>query len=386
MDHGVFSKEVSPTPTPDSYWAPGYPSFLAAILSFSKFTNIDAYKTLLLVQALLGACLAVVTLLVGRLFLTNAWALYASLLVCVSPHLVSMGGYVLTETLFAFVLLASLYFFICASLKRNTQYFVASGVSFGVAYLINPVVLFVPILISLIYVWRYKNEESLSIEIGKICKNVLLVFIIVVSAWHLRNVVNVPENSVTSSDRAYINLVIGSHHNYHEIWRKNPRDPKNPATVDMRRLGGSYLSFFELLMQRFKEQPLHYFKWYLIEKPILLWDWNILTGQGDVFVYPVKSSLYHVSNVGIASHSLMKSMHFWLFGTALFSCIFLYVRRKENESFAPLVMFVTVAAISSVYVIFQSEARYSVPLRPEMYLCAIYFLSSLTQKIKDYKN
>ena len=32
VNHGIFSKEVSENPTPDSFWPPGYPTLLASIL------------------------------------------------------------------------------------------------------------------------------------------------------------------------------------------------------------------------------------------------------------------------------------------------------------------------------------------------------------------
>jgi len=82
----------------------------------------------------------------------------------------------------------------------------------------------------------------------------------------------------------------------------------------------------------------------------------------------------------------MKSLHFWLFGAALLSCIFMLLNRKRDESLIPIFLYVTLATISSVYVILQSEARYSIPMRPEMYLCAMYFLENIVRKFKQFKN
>ena len=35
LKHGVFSREESPNPVPDSFWTPGYPTFLASVFQLS---------------------------------------------------------------------------------------------------------------------------------------------------------------------------------------------------------------------------------------------------------------------------------------------------------------------------------------------------------------
>ena len=68
-----------------------------------------------------------------------------------------------------------------------------------------------------------------------------------------------------------------------------------------------------------------------------------------------------------------KSMHYWLFLFALLGTIVAMCRWKTMD-IAILVVVTTVVYTSAIYVVTQADARYSVPLRPEMYLLAMVFL------------
>jgi hypothetical protein len=54
----------------------------------------------------------------------------------------------------------------------------------------------------------------------------------------------------------------------------------------------------------------------------------------------------------------------------------------------PLVMPLCICLlyISGVYIVAQSEAHYSIPLRPEMYLCAMLMLSYLLTQLNRLRN
>lgn len=379
VNHGVYSKSRNTdTPTPDAYWAPGYPAFIATAMIMEKNFGTDTYRTIIYAQACIGALIAILTLLLGRQFLPHCWAFFAATLVVFSPHLVSLGNYVLTETLFSLFFLASIYIFVLAFFKKNNWLFALSGLLFGASYLVNPVAFFTPLIFTGIAVFLYQKMPEISLSSAiKILVPCLLTFSLCVGGWAIRGTVNVPQDSASSSTRLLTNLIIGSHHNFHSMWRENPRNPSNPATIDEANLQGSYSAFAQLLTERVADNPLHYAHWYFIQKPIMLWDWNILVGQGDIYVYPVNYSLYHTSKPAIFTYSVMRASHYWLFGCALLGLIFLAVNLKENDKKTTVSLFIYSAVIyvSAVYVISQAEARYSVPLRPLMYLGAAYFLS-----------
>ncbi|SMF02962.1 4-amino-4-deoxy-L-arabinose transferase and related glycosyltransferases of PMT family [Alteromonadaceae bacterium Bs31] len=381
VDHGVFSKSRSVPPIPDSYWAPGYPSFLFASSYLAKVFNVETNDAVLLLQALLGAFIVLLTWLLGRRFLGAAGAVTASVLTLLSPHLVTLGGYFLTEVLFCFLLALSLLLFFAFTKKQNVLLGLGASLGFVATYFVNPVILFAPFILLLAMVFKYPGSSKRSVLAF------VFVYLMCIGAWSARGLISVPESSPSSSDRVFNNLVIGAHSDYHRIWRANPRNPSNPATVDKKAFGGSYALFFSALGERFVEEPIHYLKWYFWSKPKLLWDWDILVGRGDIYVYPVASSIYFTSHLAILTVSLMKGLHPLLFlcalGGAALACSQIF---RSNSAFLPAILAIVVVYVSAVYVVLQSEPRYSVPLRPEMYLLAVYFINKawayLSQRVR----
>lgn len=388
QNFSTFSKDrTSSPPSPDSYWAPGYPFFLAAIFEFSEPEN--AYYRVLLAQAIIGALITLFTMLLANLFLKDIWVILSGLLVAFSPHLISIGSLHLTESLFSFTLLLALYFSALALIRQSRIILILAATMFGASYLINPVMFFTPFLIApVIYLYfsRLKKEQAKKQALNTTVL-FLAVFILPVSGWALRNQLNVPPDAPSSSERLLTNMIIGTHSNYYEVYRQNPRNPDNPAEVDIRDINGSTALFLETMKERIAAEPAHYAYWYFLKKPVLLWDWNILMGQGDIFIYPVITSLYQKSNLALASYATMKSLHYWLFAFALLGVIPLFMRQnKEPEEQAIISMlYITLFYVSAVYVVTQSEARYSIPLRPEMYLCAVFFISNVFSYLKKNK-
>lgn len=365
IDHHTFSKDTIDS-EPDSFWSPGYPTFIAINMKLSELVGSDFYNTTIIFQLFLGSIVVVLTFLLGNMFLNIWWSLLASLLTLFSPHLISYSALLISETLFSFLLISAIYFF-CQFLNKNRTYLILiSSLLFGLAYLTNQVLFFYPLLIVMLLFFIKKITLKKMIPF-------LLVYFMIVFSWSIRNSISVEGDSLNSSNRLLTNLVIGMHSDYHEIWRKNPRDPSNPADLDLVEFNGSYGLFLSALSQRIMSSPLHYLKWYLIEKPINLWGWDIAVGYFDVFVFPVFTSPYHKNILAQSSHKFMKSIHYGLFSFACL-CAILGVYCWKNTKIEVLLIILSVVYISAVYVVTQADSRYSVPLRPEMYLLAMYFL------------
>lgn len=383
LEHGVFSKEISENPVPDSYWAPGYPFFLALCLKISELIGVHFYPFIIFMQAVLGAVIITLTFAVARVFLSATYAFLAASLTAFSPHLMTLGGDILSEILFCVLLLSGIYFYLLY-IKKNTKFlaFVA-GVIFGCAYLTNPVALVFPAtLIFAHYVFSKKTSSGKSVAHIAIF---IMCFMAVFLFWNVRNAVSVPDNQKATSDRAFENLVIGAHSDFHRIWRNNPRDPKNPGDIDQARYKDDHLGFYKELGSRVVANPFHYLEWYFIQKPLDLWGWDILVGRGGIFVSSPNATLYDKSTLMNVSLTFMQKAHYWLFGLAIVGLFFL---RKEGSSIkkdSVLVLYIGLISISAVYVVLHSDARYSVPLRPEMYLCATYTIYCIVEKLTARK-
>lgn len=149
VNHGVFSKDESENPVPDSFWAPVYPTLLVSV--FQLFGEKHFYKAALFVQALLGALTAGMIYIIGSFFLPLWAAFAAGVLTACSPHLISLGGYLLTETLFAFTMVSFLLTYIIAIRTESSMCFASAGAIAGVAYLVNPVIFFAPFIFAVLF-------------------------------------------------------------------------------------------------------------------------------------------------------------------------------------------------------------------------------------------
>ena len=144
----------------------------------------------------------------------------------------------------------------------------------------------------------------------------LFIFCLSPAVWMMRNA-KLPPEAPRGSDRAIVTM---SHGAYPGFVHKDPKhkyypyrdDPMQPA------FGASFQNFRAILWQRFKQRPLRYIRWYLLEKPYYLWSWDNLQsqrlgyqhpGRGDIYVYPVESSLYMRSIPANLTRLVMKALH-----------------------------------------------------------------------------
>ncbi|MCP4152519.1 MAG: hypothetical protein GY757_32585, partial [bacterium] len=204
----------------------------------------------------------------------------------------------------------------------------------------------------------------------------LLVFSLFPVSWTIRNTIAVESDSLKGGARAITTI---SHGAYPGFVFKDPKfkyypyreDPMQPA------FGSSFENFRKILWERFKQKPVRYLTWYLFEKPYYIWSWDNLQSQGqkrgkgtgDIYIYPVRNSLYYTSNAANILRLSMKILHPAILISAL-AGILLFIVSRQLTLGTPLL--IVIVYYTLLYTVFAPWPRYSVPLRPELYLFAIY--------------
>lgn len=146
----------------------------------------------------------------------------------------------------------------------------------------------------------------------------------------------------------------------------------------------NFSSLKENLVARFKERPGRYIFWYLVEKPYYVWSWNILQGQGDIYVYRVTKSWYQQSFFANISKQTMMFIHPAILCLALLSVPLVLSKMNRYRQQTLTVIFVISICVyyTFLYAVFAPWPRYSVPLRPELYLLAVWALYEGRQYLK----
>lgn len=369
VHHGVFSK-TSPSvvvPAPDSFRGPGYPLFLAAAMALKPQPN-DWYVLLLHAQALVGALTVTATALLGRRWLAPGWALFAGLLLALWPHHIAATGALLSEVVFGAALAFAL---LCAARAhdgpRTRAWAIAAGALFGYAWLVNPLLMFLPFLLAALS-WREGRRAAALWMLG--------AFVLPVATWSVRSAA-LPDGG--GSDRAKVNLVQGAWPQYHAAWSTSTRNPVSREIMraidrEERMLKSDTRTGLAEIGARMAQDPGYYTRWYLLQKPWLLWDWDIRVGAGGVYFHQVTHSPLDTNPLLRASTALLGRLNPLLFALALAASLVLAVGAWWRRAWATPAAAMTALLFlyfTAMHALLQAEPRYSIPYRPfEMLLGA----------------
>ncbi|MGR9072195.1 MAG: glycosyltransferase family 39 protein [Gammaproteobacteria bacterium] len=374
---GVFPKRVagvSAKPAPDKKRAPGYPLFLSLFVKFPP--DMDMVRTIQLFQAMLGSATVLLTFLVFRSVAPFLPSLAAAFLTAISPHLIAMNIYLLTETLFTFFLCLYLFITVRGLFTERLPYLFLSGCLLAASMLIRPTMTYF-IVFFIVYLWFTFPKEKFI----KFFPVVLMGFVLVQGPWAIRNAsVPSPDNAMP---QALKSMKSGS---YPELMVKG-----DPSTRGMQHRADpnyikidSYDGFFEDVMQKTLEEPGKYLSWYLFGKPKTYLSWDIIAGMGDVYVYQIRYSPFFNLPPYPSIHALMKFLHPGIVVAALAMAALTFLpavrqissdRSKIARRFLGVVCFYFIL----VHMAANPLPRYSIPLRPILYGLAAIFIWELCQ-------
>jgi 4-amino-4-deoxy-L-arabinose transferase-like glycosyltransferase len=180
---------------PTAYRTPVYPLFLSFIFGVAG----PSLQAVVAMQSLLGVLNVWLAWELGRRLLTPQAAIAGAMLLAISPEGFAGGFYILTETLFTFLLLTSLLFLIKACQTGAKSSFAISAALMATAALCRPIALLLPVcIVGILFAapnlrWFEAIKRSLIYA---------LVFAAVLAPWVFRNWTSLgaPVFSTTGSD------------------------------------------------------------------------------------------------------------------------------------------------------------------------------------------
>ncbi|MDR2874693.1 MAG: glycosyltransferase family 39 protein [Methylobacillus sp.] len=372
--HGVYSRELPgtvETPTPDALRSPGYPAAISILVD-----KTDAEKTLkrvVLLQAVLGVLTVLAYLALFRRFMPPVWALGAGIVTAISPHLVNASVYLLSETLFTFLLGVHLFALERALRLRNIRWFLIAGILLALSFLARPTTQFLLLAYVAIVVIRFRKDWRIY---GKYLLWLALPAVITFAGWSARNEIAIGRMSDPTLSANFI-----QHGMYPNLmYNDEPGSYAYPYRFDPRNaeISGKLAPTLEIIADNFQQQPRRYLSWYLIGKPLQFFAWHLTESDGDVYIYEALHSPYRTNDLFKLTHDVAAFLHPFMICLSLLG-IYIAIKRKNPAASlfgVALLYFVALHMIGAPF------PRYSIPVRPINYGLAFYAVYQMALWLK----
>ncbi|MBF0422773.1 MAG: hypothetical protein HQL73_07255 [Magnetococcales bacterium] len=373
LHHGTFSKDPSvrtgASPIPDAFRTPGYPLFLVPFLS--QVTDPSWITRVEVVQAWLGTVSLGLVFILARTFLPWVLAGVATLLSAITPHLITMNHYILSESLFAFLLLVTLTFMVLSATRWWG--WLGVGMLLCATGMVRPVAFYWLLPTALLLWFRRslpgRKRATLALIIG---------FFVVMIPWMVRNKITLG----VWSDDTFVNQAIAFGIYPDFTYNQDPNTFAYPYRFDPRveEIIASRAAVMRELWDKLTHDTVRYLQWYFVSKPIWFWSWGIIQGQGDAFIYQVTESPYYDRPWFRGTHHFMLAIHGMMVVLAGLGSIMIWLPSRWRPDMDEHALFM--ARMLSLLLFFMTAAhmavppypRYNIPLRPELYCMSLFFL------------
>lgn len=352
---------------PDAMRSPGYPWFLR--LAGRPEVSAAWLHRVALLQAALGIASVLLTWLLARKMTGRGPALLAGLLVAINPWLVNNATNVLTETVFTFLLLAS----VLASIRAfapgaGRGWALFAGLVWGACSLVRPAAQFLPLLFLIVTLllprfapWR---RQALLMLLG---------FALAWSPWALRN--QRAEMAETSSYLMVASIAHGSYPGF--MYEQRPESFAFPYRHDphyqdkIRDLP----TVLRHIVGEFRREPLRYAGWYLFGKPYYFLSLENVQSY-DMLVYPVSRSPWYEDRRFDLMSKASRVLHWPLVLLGLVGIAFLAFRPRALRLAPEQLLAGSIAAAVTIYavalhVVVAPFPRYGIPFRPLLFALAL---------------
>lgn len=193
--NGEFSLDQRAPFVPTDYRTPGYPFWLAIIyLVFKSFTPA------IFMGVVVFALSAPLVYLIGKEIFSEKIAFLSAVLFAIEPWALFQSSFLVAEQIFLPFLLFSVYLFCRYLNSKNNTFLYSASLFLGITVLIRPAALyFIFIFVFLAFIAERKNYIFRSLKTSALT---ILIFIVVLSPWLIRNkvVLNTWQLSSTASN------------------------------------------------------------------------------------------------------------------------------------------------------------------------------------------
>jgi len=386
----------------DAFRTPGYPFFVALLYSISD----ESVWFVLLIQILLNIISVWLVYKTASIIFSHKIALFSAFLFAIDIHQALYAVTLLTDILFVFLFLASVYY-LCKNIKENNFSSIClSALFLGIATLVRPISFLFP-FVAVFFILVLSN---LKLNMKLVYSFVFsIIFIVTISPWLLHNYSKYGEaklSSISGSNLLFYNV------GYTEVYKSGkPIEQVNSSlkdiaikqgidTIDVNSFKNSKI-YSNIATQYIKDNFILYCKvhfmgivnmyaglgtqhitsiFHLKSKPLNVGQFggpDIFTRLIDFFRSKTLGEIFIAFGVGF----YMLINYFFTF-----YAIFLLIRKNEKFLFLFILIILYFSALTGVV----GLVRYRIPFMPFInILCAVglfHFYDKIISKISPVEN
>lgn len=352
---------------------PGFPYFASLFFQGENFKSVN---NVLLAQTIVQ-CVVFIMLAFLCWQIYGPWSsVLISFMIWTHPAFMSINTYYLTESLFMSSIVIFIAFFVVS--KKNQFHWILMiffGVAIGLSALIRPTMEYYCYFITLLLLWRFRQNIKIFVP-------TLVGFLAVVLLWKIRNYFAI--GSFSDPQLMINGLFHGSYPNF--MYNDMPESYGFPYRFDP--LINQYYEgvgkTLELIWQRVIVQPMQYLYWYLAGKQLFLWQWNIIAGYGDVFIYPIKRSpIIYQADLRFW-HNFHQAINVFIMTSGVLFSYFLVIKTMIKRLPLDTTFLLTslVVYASLFHIIVAPFPRYGIPFKLLVIIVSVLFVKSFFMMIK----
>lgn len=355
---------------PTVFITPLYPFFLAVIFKIFGY-GLAGFQAARIIQAILSCITIVFVFKIAKELLDARVAVIASFMVAFYLPNITAAGYFLTETLFAGLLYALIYFSLKMSKDLNIKNSLFLGCLWAVTTLCRPTIALYPVLLFMHVLLYHRTAVLRLIKPGII---MLAAFSIIMLPWWIRNYMEYGEFIPLAASSGNP-MLQGTYINYEQT----------PQNIVYYKMGKNYYETDKneletaryRIITEFKRDFLGYLKWYTLGKTYLFWGtafyWKSFFGINAVYAY----TQHYILLIGFIGIMIL----IWESGN------FRGFRKANSEMevesffkyFLPISIILYFNIVHCVYMAFD---RYAFPVMPTLSIFSAFFIVRMYSWLK----
>lgn len=357
----------------DATRPPAFPFFASL---FYQENSVNSLVHVLTAQTLIQ-CFVFLLLSILCWQFWGAWtSVIMSLLIWTHPAFMSINTYYLTESLFlSSVIIVALSFALSLRTKFGLFFVILFGCSLAFTALVRPTMEYYVFFIMLLLFFQ-------SPQFSRKILPAIVVFFVGIVSWKIRNYIAI--GSFSDPQLMINGLFHGSYPNF--MYNGQPESYGFPYHFDphAKEYYKGVGTTLQLIWARAVEQPDQYLSWYLLGKQLFLWQWDIVSGQGDVFIYPIKTSPFLYQKDLIFWHSIHKTLNdsVMIIGVVYSYYLVLINLIKKQTINATNIMASIVVYASLFHIIVAPFPRYGIPFKVFVFIMFILAIKSFMYSIQ----